>query len=146
MCIRDSKRYKPESLAPDRIVWAQDNRGAMIRALGRENDPNARVENRVGEPAANPYLYMMSQIISGLDGIHRKLKPSPLADTPYMEAAAKLPQNLIEAVEALEKNDLYRDVLGDGFLEYILTLKKHEIKRFLSEVTDWEQREYFEIL
>ena len=102
----------------------------MIRTLGYENDPNARVENRVGEPAANPYLYMMSQIISGLDGVHRKLKPSPLADTPYMEAAARLPQSLIEAVEALEKNNLYRDVLGDGFLEYILTLKKHEIKRY----------------
>ena len=63
-----------------------------------------------------------------------------------MEGAAKFPHNLLEAVEALEMNDFYRDVLGDGFLEYILTLKKHEIKRFLSEVTDWEQREYFEIL
>ena len=63
-----------------------------------------------------------------------------------MEGAAKLPQSLIEAVEALEKNNLYKNVLGDRFLEYILTLKKHEIKRFLSEVTDWEQREYFEIL
>jgi glutamine synthetase len=118
----------------------------MIRALGHKNDPNARVENRVGEPAANPYLYIMSQIISGLDGIHRKLKPSALADTPYMEAAAKLPQSLMEAVEAFEKDNLYRDVLSDGFVQYILTLKKHEIKRFLSEVTDWEQREYFEIL
>jgi glutamine synthetase len=88
----------------------------------------------------------MSQIISGLDGIHRKLKPSALADTPYMEAAAKLPQSLMEAVEAFEKDNLYRDVLSDGFVQYILTLKKHEIKRFLSEVTDWEQREYFEIL
>ena len=144
--INGYKRYKPESLAPDRIVWAQDNRGAMIRALGHKNDPNARVENRVGEPAANPYLYIMSQIISGLDGIHRKLKPSALADTPYMEAAAKLPQSLMEAVEAFEKDNLYRDVLSDGFVQYILTLKKHEIKRFLSEVTDWEQREYFEIL
>ena len=63
-----------------------------------------------------------------------------------MEAAAKLPQSLIEAVEALEKNNLYKNVLVDRFLEYILTLKKHEIKRFLSEVTDWDQREYFEIL
>jgi glutamine synthetase len=63
-----------------------------------------------------------------------------------MEAAAKLPQSLMEAVEAFEKDNLYRDVLSDGFVQYILTLKKHEIKRFLSEVTDWEQREYFEIL
>ena len=144
--INGYKRYKPESLAPDRIVWARDNRGAMIRVLGYENDANARIENRVGEPAANPYFYMMSQIISGLDGIHRKLEPPPLADTPYMEEADSLPQNLMDAVDALDNNDMYRSVLGDGFLKYIITLKKHEIKRFLSEVTDWEQREYFEIL
>jgi glutamine synthetase len=63
-----------------------------------------------------------------------------------MEEADRLPQNLMDAVDALDNNDMYRSVLGDGFLEYIITLKKHEIKRFLSEVTDWEQREYFEIL
>ena len=63
-----------------------------------------------------------------------------------MEEATSLPQNLMDAVDALDNNDMYRSVLGDGFLEYIITLKKHEIKRFLSEVTDWEQREYFEIL
>ena len=63
-----------------------------------------------------------------------------------MEEADSLPQNLMDAVDALDNNDMYRSVLGDGFLEYIITLKKHEIKRFLSEVTDWEQREYFEIL
>ena len=116
--INGYKRYKPESLAPDRIVWARDNRGAMIRVLGYENDPNARIENRVGEPAANPYFYMMSQIVSGLDGIHRKLEPPPLADTPYMEEATSLPQNLMDAVDALDNNDMYRSVLGDGFLEF----------------------------
>ena len=65
----------PLSLAPDRAVWGQDNRGAMVRVLGGPGDPATHLENRVGEPAANPYLYMASQIVSGLDGLDRKLDP-----------------------------------------------------------------------
>ena len=132
-------------MAPDRILWARDNRGAMIRVLGQKDDTNARIENRVGEPAANPYFYVMSQILGGLDGLDRKLHAPPLADTPYTAEAPTLPQSLMEAVEAFENSEMYRAVLGDDFVKYFLTLKKFEIKRFLSEVTDWEQREYFEI-
>ena len=143
--INGYKRYKAESLAPDRILWARDNRGAMIRVLGQKDDTNARIENRVGEPAANPYFYVMSQILGGLDGLDRKLQAPPLADTPYTAEAPTLPQSLMEAVEAFENSEMYRAVLGDDFVKYFLTLKKFEIKRFLSEVTDWEQREYFEI-
>ena len=66
----------------------------MIRVLGQPGDPATRLENRVGEPAANPYLYVASQIYSGLDGIARRLDPGPSADTPYEAAAALLPKNL----------------------------------------------------
>ena len=74
------KRYRPFSLAPDRALWGRDNRGAMVRVLGGPGDPATHLENRVGEPAANPYLYMASQIVSGLDGLDRKLDPGPSAD------------------------------------------------------------------
>ncbi|MBH68084.1 MAG: glutamine synthetase [Rhodospirillaceae bacterium] len=144
--INGYKRYKPESLAPDRILWARDNRGAMIRVLGREYDENSRIENRVGEPGANPYFYLMSQILSGLDGIKRDLDAPPLADTPYCAEAPALPQNIMEAVQELDSSEMYRRVLGDEFIDYLLTIKRHEIKRFMSEVTDWEHKEYFEIL
>ena len=83
------KRYRPFSLAPDRAIWGRDNRGVMVRVLGGPGDPATHLENRVGEPAANPYLYMASQIVSGLDGLDRKLDPGPSADTPY-EAKAPL--------------------------------------------------------
>ena len=52
--INGYKRYRPNSLAPDRAIWARDNRGVMIRVLGQPGDPATRLENRVGEPAANP--------------------------------------------------------------------------------------------
>ena len=54
--INGYKRYRSYSLAPDRAIWGRDNRGVMIRVLGGAGNPATRLENRIGEPAANPYL------------------------------------------------------------------------------------------
>jgi glutamine synthetase len=139
------KRYRPFSLAPDRAVWGQDNRGVMVRVLGGPGDPATHLENRVGEPAANPYLYVASQVVSGLDGLKRKLDPGPSADTPYEAKAPALPRNLGEALEALRTDQVLRAGFGDFFVDYYLKLKQAEIDRFNSEVSDWEQREYFSL-
>ncbi len=141
--INGYKRYKPYTLAPDRVLWGRDNKGAMLRILGGVGDPATRIENRVGEPAANPYLFLTSQIVSGLDGVERQLEPSTPADEPYTTEAEKLPASLMEACQALRQNQAFATALGQQFVDYILTLKEFEISRFLSEVTDWEQREYF---
>ena len=74
----------------------------MIRVLGEPGDPSTHLENRVGEPLANPYLYMASQIHAGLDGIARKLMPGPSADAPYEISAEPLPKSLAEALAALD--------------------------------------------
>ena len=54
----------------------------MIRVLAAPDDRGSRIENRVGEPAANPYLYFASQLLSGLDGIANDLEPPDATDTP----------------------------------------------------------------
>ncbi|MCJ9702436.1 MULTISPECIES: glutamine synthetase family protein [unclassified Bradyrhizobium] len=143
--INGYKRYRSYSLAPDRAIWGRDNRGVMIRVLGGANDAATRLENRIGEPAANPYLYMASQILSGLDGVDRKLDPGPSADTPYETKAPLLPKSLRDAVAALKDDPFFREKLGAEFVDYYTHIKNAEIDRFLSEVTDWEHREYFEI-
>ncbi len=143
--INGYKRYRPNSLAPDRVLWARDNRGAMLRVLGGVGDPATRIENRVGEPAANPYLYFASQVYSGLDGIARKLDPGPSADTPYESKAEALPATLSEALGALRADDYLNQCLGRGFVDYFCRLKESEIARFNLEVTEWEHREYFEM-
>src|SRR3984893_9744510 len=99
--INGYKRYRAYTLAPDRAIWARDNRGVMVRVLGAAGDPATRLENRVGEPAANPYLYLASQIHAGLDGIAQRRDPGPSADTPYGTKAPALPKNLGEALAAL---------------------------------------------
>ena len=141
--INGYKRYKPYTLAPDRAVWGADNKGTMIRALGGAGDPATRIENRIAEPAANPYLYMASQIVCALDGIDNEIDPGPPTTSPYADDAAPLPKSLMDAVTALDRSSVFRDAFGDLFVDYILTLKRFEIARFLDEVSDWEQREYF---
>ena len=143
--INGYKRYRSYSLAPDRAIWGRDNRGVMIRVLGGPGEAATRLENRIGEPAANPYLYMASQILSGLDGVDRKLDPGPSADAPYETKAALLPKSLREAVFALSDDPFFREALGAAFVDYYVHIKNAEIERFQAEVSDWEQREYFEL-
>lgn len=143
--INGYKRYRSYSLAPDRAIWGRDNRGVMIRALGGPKDPATRFENRVGEPAANPYLYMASQILSGLDGVDRSIDPGPSADTPYETKASLLPKSLREAVFALNDDPFFRNAMGAELVDYYVHIKNAEIERFQAEVTEWEQREYFEM-
>ena len=92
----------------------------MIRVVGMAGDASTHVENRIGEPAANPYLYIASQILSGLDGIRRRLEPGPLEIKPY-DATHRplLPTNLIEAVEVLRKSRFFRQQLGDKFIDWL---------------------------
>jgi len=144
--INAYKRYQPNSLAPERVAWSLDNRGAMLRALGGPQDSGTRIENRTGEPAANPYLYIGSQILAGLDGLKSAAEPQDPTDTPYiLNGAERLPRSIMEAVAALRGDAFFRDQFGEAFVDYYLFIKEAEIARFLSAVTDWEQAEYFEM-
>ena len=152
--VNGYKRYRGvNSMAPIQANWARDNRGVMIRVLGEAGDPATHLENRAGEPLANPYMFMASQIHAGLDGIARKLAPGPSADTPYEVSAEPLPGTLAEALAALDANPCLREGFGDRFVDYYLRIKQAEIARCEaaekagdpSEVTAWEHKEYFDL-
>jgi glutamine synthetase len=154
--INGYKRYYgANSMAPIQAIWGNDNRGVMIRVLGRPSDPATHLENRAGEPLANPYLYMASQIFAGLDGIERRLKPGPSADSPYEISGEPLPASLAEALVALNGSACLRAGLGDAFVNYHLRIKEAEIARCnaesggqadnATEVTAWEHNEYFDL-
>jgi len=154
--INGYRRFRPNSLAPDRAGWGVDHRGAMIRALGGVDDPRTRLENRAGEPAANPYLFLLSQIAAGLDGIQRERDPGPPDLEAYAADRPMLPTTLMDALDALERSTLFREQLGDIFFDYFLKLKRNEAARFLryletsgatdwrDEPTAWEHDEYFD--
>lgn len=136
-------RFRPNALAPQSVVWGKDNRGAMLRLIG---EPGAvRIENRVGEPAANPYLYIASQIHAGLDGIERGLQPPPATEAPYAGAAAMLPTSLGDAIEALRADATLVEAFGAKFIDYFTRIKQSELARFdaAEDKHEFQRREYF---
>lgn len=153
--VNGYRRFRANSLAPDRVTWNADHRGVMLRIQGGPGDPATRIENRVGEPAANPYLFIAAQIAAGLDGLARNAQPGPPDVNPYEADRPMLPTRLADALAALQASTLYREAFGGTYLDYFLRMKRAELARFeafLAEsgvdpaagVTDWEMNEYFD--
>ena len=154
--VNGYKRYRPYSFAPDRVCWALENRGALIRVQGAPGDTNSHVEMRMGEPAANPYLYMAANIAAGLDGMRRQLDPPPPVEAdPYTTQNPMLPASLGDAIGALEKDGFFRKAFGETLVDYLLQMKRSEFGRYEAavaenplqegqDVSEWEMREYFE--
>ena len=138
-------RFKPNALAPQSIVWGLDNRGAMLRVVGGAGDSGSRIENRLGEPAANPYLYMASQILAGLDGIQNSLEPPLATEAPYAESAARLPLTLGDALAHLGQDKVLCEGLGPHFVRYYQRIKQSEQNRFdeAEDKVEFQRREYF---
>lgn len=143
--VNGYKRYQPFQLAPDRVQWGIDNKGAMIRCLASPGDKASRIENRVGDPAANPYLYFASQILCGHDGLRKGAEPPPPSNAPYNSDAPALPKTLGEAIMAFSGSAFYRAQLGDDIVEYLTRIKQAEWDRFLGTVSEWEHQEYFRL-
>jgi glutamine synthetase len=88
---------------------------------------------------------MAAQVVCGLNGIRSKTEPGPPDEEPYASGRPLLPRSLMESVAALKQSELFKAAFGDAFCGYIIKVKESEIGRFQSHVTDWEQREYFEL-
>jgi len=98
----------------------------------------------------------MSQLVAGLDGVEQGLDPGPHNDEPYASDRPLFPKSLGAALDALEREPVFRTQLGDIFVDYFLKLKRNELGRYLGwleesgvkddgeTTTDWEQREYFD--
>ncbi|MGH3251482.1 MAG: glutamine synthetase family protein [Trebonia sp.] len=156
--VNGYKRFRPYSFAPDRVAWAIENRGALVRVQGSPGDAGAHVEYRAGEPAANPYLYLAASLAAGMDGVTRGLTPPPPVEAdPYAaEGLVRLPTSLAAAVKSLDGDSFYRGAFGEKLVDYLVMMKRAEIARYEAalaeagktdspdEVTDWEMREYFE--
>jgi glutamine synthetase len=153
--INGYTRFQPYSFAPDRIAWAVENRGALVRVQGGPGDPGTHLEDRLGEPAANPYLYLAADLAAGLDGVERAIDPPPqVEEDPYSADARLLPTSIDEALDALDKSTVFREQFGTEFVDYYLMMKRAESARHRTacEAADdpeaasaaWQMREYFE--
>jgi glutamine synthetase len=126
--------------APSSISFAGNNRTHMIRI------PDAgRIELRLPDSSANPYLMMAAILAAGLDGISRKAHPGPRMDSNMytdldaQREARQLPQNLMDALRSFEANSVLRDALGEELSGAFLKLKRDEWNRYSSSVSQWER-------
>ncbi|MET9835368.1 glutamine synthetase family protein [Streptomyces sp. NPDC006385] len=141
--VNSYKRFGPDTLAPWLIDWGLDNRSAMVR-IPPERGEGARVELRLGDASANPYLIVAGTIAAALLGVQAgEEPPAPLEGYGYDTAkSAVLPADLSAALDALEADTALTDLLGKDFVTSFLTYKRNEVERFQRHVTDWEFTEY----
>ena len=153
--INGYRRFNPKyTMSPTSADWRFEDRSAMIRAVG-END-SAHVENRIGEPCANPYLAIAAQLSAGLEGLTAgtSVNGSVVLGTADRDSShSGLPLSLGEALEAFRESGHAEELLGAPLKACLLKLKESEVARFgawyaaarptKDEVTEWEQREYF---
>ncbi|MFG2127425.1 glutamine synthetase family protein [Streptomyces sp. NPDC048751] len=141
--VNSYKRFGPDTLAPWLIDWGLDNRSAMVR-VPPERGSGARLELRLGDASANPYLLIAGTIAAALLGVlAAEEPPAPLEGYGYDTArSAVLPTSLPAALDALEADTALAELLGKDFTTSFLSYKRNEVERFRRHVTDWEFTEY----
>lgn len=140
--INSFKRLGPDTLAPSRANWGYDNRATLLR-VPPERGEGTRLEIRIGDGAANPYLMVASVLAAGLDGIKQKMKPNKAAEGWAYEDESDplLPLTFTAALDALDTDPLFADLMGPIVVSTHLTLKRDEIERYEAEVPDPSTRE-----
>lgn len=144
--INAYRRIQPDSLAPTHANWGFDNRSTFVR-VPPERGGATRIEVRVGDGAANPYLAIAALLAAGTDGVRRRLEPpEPVAGDAYRadpeHAGGRLPKSLDEALDALEADDVLTLALGSEIVDTFLAVKRFEAERHRAWVSDWEIQEY----
>ncbi len=141
--VNSYKRFGPDTLAPWLADWGLDKRSAMVR-IPPERGEGSRMEVRLGDATANPYLLVAGTLAAAYLGIRDGLSaPDPIEGYGYdATKAPMLPQDLPSALDAFEADTDLREVLGGVFCESFLAYKRNEVERFSRYVTDWEFREY----
>ena len=144
--INAYRRIQPDSLVPTHANWGWDNRTTFIR-IPPERGGATRIEIRVADGAANPYLAIAAVLAAGTHGVREGLTPPPPVDGDAYRADRELigpalPASLDAALEALEADTVLRRALGPQTVETFLAVKRFEIERHRAWVSDWEIAEY----
>jgi glutamine synthetase len=144
--INAYRRIQPGSLAPTHANWGWDNRTTFVR-IPPERGSATRIEIRAADGAANPYLAIAAVLAAGAHGVRERLAPSPpVAGDAYRAGreliGPALPASLDAALEALEGDTVLRRALGPQIVETFLAVKRFEIERHRTWVSDWEVAEY----
>ncbi len=117
--VNSYRRLVPGYEAPVNLVYSQRNRSACTRIPITGSNPKAkRIEFRVPDPSANPYLAFSAMLMAGLDGIRNKVEPPPPIDKDLYELppdeiaeVTQVPGSLDQVLHSLAAD---HDYLLDG--------------------------------
>ncbi|MGH7663243.1 MAG: type I glutamate--ammonia ligase [Gemmatimonadaceae bacterium] len=148
--VNSYKRLVPGYEAPVNVAWSMRNRSPMIRIPDRRGT-GTRVELRMPDPSANPYLALAVQLAAGIDGVETKADSREPVNTNIWAMSHRekrrlriddLPHNLTEACDELEKDKVMTDALGDHIATHFLAAKRQEWEEYIIQVTPWELEQY----
>ena len=148
--VNSYKRLVPGYEAPTNIAWSERNRSPLVRVPAARGVAT-RVELRMPDPAANPYLALAVMLRAGLDGIEKKMDPGPPINKNIYKMSHRerrhlrideLPGNLSEALDAMEKDDLVLDTLGEHIVRHFVEAKRNEWFEYIKHVSPWEVDRY----
>jgi glutamine synthetase len=149
------RRLKPHMWSSAFTCWGLDNREASVRiasVLWDETRPSLNMELKPSDNSNNPYLALGGLIAAGLDGVASKLEPGePVTVDPGAmsddERARlgihRLPESLAAAADALGRDQLLMDALGDLLGRTFLAVKRSEAAVFAAKDQDFELAHHF---
>ncbi len=153
--VNSYRRLQPRFWSSAYTAWGPDNREGAIRIpsmrRGREME-STNLELKPSDPSCNPYLALGALLAAGLDGIERKLDPGAptLVDPDTLSDAERaqrgirrLPQSLGEALDALERDEVLREALGEVLLHEYLAVKRSEVRAFDGKGVAFEVEQHF---
>ncbi len=147
--INSYKRTNGRSWAAANSSWGIDNRTVSFRAIPSAG-PAARIENRIPGADTNPYLVIAASLLCGLRGIEKGMTAgAPFQGNAYRatwDQAKPLATSLEQAVGLFEASEVLPELFGADFVQHYLDMKKWEIARTNTHVTDWELGRYLEII
>ncbi len=148
--VNSYKRLVPGYEAPVNVAWSHHNRSPLVRIPARRGK-GTRLELRMPDPAANPYLALAVQLAAGLDGVRGKVNPPDPVDRNIWELSvrdrrkykiAELPRDLGEAVDLMKRSTFMKQVLGEHVYNNFLAAKEQEWQEYIAQVHDWEIDQY----
>src|SRR5262245_2870313 len=153
--VNSYRRLQPRFWSSAYTAWGPDNREAAVRVPSKRRGlemASTNLELKPCDPSCNPYLALGGLLASGLDGMARKLDPGEpaLVDPDTLDETERrrrgirrLPTSLGEALDALERDEVLRDALGETLAREYLAVKRSEARAFAARDVGFEIEQHF---
>ncbi|KAG5243295.1 protein fluG [Salix suchowensis] len=137
-------RIQPNTWSGAYHCWGKENREAPLRTACPPGIIDGLVSNfeiKSFDACANPYLGLAAIGAAGIDGLRKHLRlPEPINKNPSLYAnLPRLPQSLPESLEALKKNSVLEDLIGEKLLVAIKGVRKAEIDYYSQNKEAYKQ-------